>query len=103
MILNNLGNASVNDDKLVTFTEQSVMDWRVRSSNGQELTGRLGASEYTEVTPPGDGPWSVKMGSSDFSRSASVNGVADANSALSCLIVFPIGPNSAHIFVDKKS
>lgn len=102
MILNNLGNANVKDDKLVEFTEQGIMDWEVKSANGETLSGTLGGSQYTEVTPPGKGPWKVKMGSSKFSRSATADGVSSANAAVSCLIVFPIPPNNATLFVDDR-
>lgn len=102
MILNNLGNANVQDNKLVEFTEQSIMDWQVVSSDGQKVSGTLGASEFTDVTPSGRSPWSVKMGSKDFSRNASVDGIESADATVSCLIVFPIGPNNAHLFVDER-
>jgi hypothetical protein len=78
------------------------MDWEVKSSNGDVLAGSLGSSQYTEVTPPGGGPWKVRMGSSGFSRSATADGITAKDATISCLIVFPIGPNDAHLFIDER-
>ncbi|MEM8962836.1 MAG: hypothetical protein AAGD38_15230 [Acidobacteriota bacterium] len=102
MNLINLGNASVKGDA-IEYSEQGVMDFEIKSEvGGETVSGTLGASEYTSVTPAGSSPWTVKMGSSNFSRSATASGITAADASVSCLIAFPIPPNDAHLFVDTR-
>ncbi len=104
MILTNLGNGNIDCDKcLLNYTPQQTMDFRVSSSDGQKLEGKLSASGYARVTPPGKAPWTVEMGSIGFSRSATATGITSPDAVVSCILVFPMGPNEGHAFVNQEA
>ncbi len=72
MILVNLGNNEGDDFSL---------NYIVTSEDAQELRGSIPNRESRSVTPPGKGPYKVKMGygQGGFSRSATAEGVAAEN------------------------
>jgi len=104
MILTNLGNGNIDCGKcLLNYAPQSTMDFRVSSSDGQKLQGKLPANGYAKVVPPGKGPWTVEMGSIDFSRSATATGITSPDAVVSTILVFPMGPNDGHAFVNQSA
>jgi hypothetical protein len=69
VILVNLGNNE---------GSQFNLNYIVTSEDEQELRGSIPNHEFRSVTPPGKGPYRVKMGygSGGFSRSAKAEGVS---------------------------
>lgn len=104
MILNNLGNANIDCNKcLLNYGPEQVFDFKVSSSDGQTLEGKVPPSGYVQVTPPGKAPWAVEMGSLNFSRSATAKGITSPDAVVSAILVFPMGPNDGHAFVNLQS
>jgi hypothetical protein len=104
MVLNNLGNGNIDCGPcLITYQPQQPCDFKVTSGDGQKLEGHVPASGFVDVTPPGKSPWTVEMGSGGFSRSATVTGITSPDAVLSLILVFPMGPNEGHIFVNKAA
>jgi hypothetical protein len=104
MILTNLGNGNIDCGKcLLNYGPQQVFDFRVSSSDGQKLEGKIPASGFANVTPPGKAPWTVEMGSLNFSRSATATGITSPDAVVSAILVFPMGPNDGHAFVNQQA
>jgi len=106
MNLNNLGMATVADEKLGDYTE-TLMNYEVKDATGGSLTGSIDPSKYVSVDPPGKAPWSVAMGlpnanGQGISNGASVSGLTQADSVVSCLVLWPQGPNQNKLFVDER-
>jgi len=100
MILNNLGNGNIDCNKCLLNYEPRDFEFKVTSSDGQNLQGKIPPSGFVKVTPPGKPPWTVQMGSRNFSRSATAKGVTSPDAVVSAILVFPMGPNDGHAFVN---
>ncbi|MEM8962834.1 MAG: hypothetical protein AAGD38_15220 [Acidobacteriota bacterium] len=102
MILANLGIINISNDKEALFSETDV-SYQVTSADGESLIGDLAPSAYRQVTPPGKGPWTVKMGLNHFSYSSTTDGIESADAMISNITIYPVPPNGSHNFVDDKS
>ena len=103
MILTNLGNGNIDCGScLLKYDPQQVFDFKVTSSDQQTLQGRMPGTGYAKVTPPGKAPWTVQMGSPNFSRSATATGITSPDAVVSVILVFPMGPNNGHAFVNQE-
>src|SRR5262245_44423813 len=102
MILTNLGNGSINCGECLLNYSSETFEFRVSSSDGQKLEGKIPLSGYAKVVPPGKAPWTVEMGSHAFSRSATAKGIISPDAVVSAILVFPMGPNTGHAFVNEQ-
>ena len=104
MVLNNLGNGNIDCGPcLLNYEPQDPCDFKVSSTDGETLEGHISASGFVDITPPGKPPWTVEMGAGGFSNAVSVNGITSPDAVCSMFMVFPMGPNVGHIFVNKPS
>lgn len=100
MIINGLGISNIPANDKLTF-EPTKMDWEIRSSDGQLLSGTVGPAAAVKVQPPGKAPWSVKMGIGGFSQRGQVDGVDSPDVVVSGVSVFPVPPNNVTMSVNK--
>jgi hypothetical protein len=103
MILTNLGNGNIDCAKCLLNYEPRDLEFKVSSSDGQNLSGTIPPSGFANVTPPGKSPWTVQMGSHNFSRSATVKGITSPDVVVSTILVFPMGPNEGHAFLNEET
>jgi hypothetical protein len=102
MILTNLGTGNIDKGTGLLKYSSDPFIYRVSNDDGQKIEGPIPANSYVEVTPPGKAPWTVKMGYPTFSHSATATGITSPDAVLSTIIVFPVGPNEPHIFVNSR-
>lgn len=103
MILTNLGNGNIDCGQCLLNYDPRDLEFRVVSeTEPASLTGTIPPNGYVSITPPGRPPWAVTMGSRNFSRSATVKGINSPDVVVSTILVFPMGPNDGHAFVNQK-
>lgn len=72
MRITNLGNNE---------TQKFTINFKITNSAGGELSGKIPYRETYDITPPGEGPYTVRVGhgSGGFSQSAKAEGVLAAD------------------------
>lgn len=100
MIINGLGTAVIDDNRLLTF-KPGATDYLITSADKITTGGVVPPAESRSVAPPGRGPWSVKMGIGNFSHSGQVDGIQSPEVVVTGVMPFPAGPNKYTIIVNK--